>query len=241
MKFLHLGKGLAVSVLVLAVAGLSVFSVVLYNKYQQVSQKTTVQGAATSPEQEIKSLIEAISKVADIPQNESPTVATVSDVSKLSGQTFFKDAKNGDKVLVYEASKKAYLYRPSTGKLINIGPVADTTTVETKTASGSAATISPEEKMVKVVLLNGTTKIGLTKTAGDLLLSKKLNLEIIDRDNAKLSDYADTIITDISGKNKIIASEIASLLGGQISELPEDEIAPKDADILIILGTSYSE
>ncbi|HZP55482.1 MAG TPA: hypothetical protein VFB03_01790, partial [Candidatus Saccharimonadales bacterium] len=85
------------------------------------------QNKLNHPDQLAKSqtqqLVLQVSKLAELPTGEDPTVATVSDVSKLSGQTFFANAQNGDKVLIYTKAKKAYLYRPSTNKLINVAPL----------------------------------------------------------------------------------------------------------------------
>jgi len=52
--------------------------------------------------------------------NEKPTIATVEDRKKLTDQIFFKNARNGDKVLMYTQSKKAILYRRSENKVIEI-------------------------------------------------------------------------------------------------------------------------
>jgi hypothetical protein len=56
--------------------------------------------------------------------DEQPTLATVSDVKKLPHSSFFQNAANGDKVLVYPVSQKAILYRPATGKIIEVGLVS---------------------------------------------------------------------------------------------------------------------
>ena len=68
-------------------------------------------------------LVEDVSKLVQLPQGETPTVATVSDASKLQNQAFFAKAQNGDKVLIYTQAKRAILYRPSTNKVIEIAPV----------------------------------------------------------------------------------------------------------------------
>lgn len=78
---------------------------------------------------ELEKLVGAL---VDLPSGETPTVATVSDSAKLKEQAFFELAQNGDKVLIYSKAKKAYLYRPSTNKMVNIAPVniGDTTTAQ---------------------------------------------------------------------------------------------------------------
>jgi uncharacterized protein (UPF0333 family) len=80
-----------------------------------------------SPDQasqaEIKSLIEKVGRLAILPTDETPTIATVSDPNALKDQAFFVDAKKGDKVLIYSNAKKAVLYDPSQDKIVNIAPL----------------------------------------------------------------------------------------------------------------------
>ncbi len=73
-------------------------------------------------EDERKRLVEEVGKIIELPQ-ETPTIATVSDVEKLRNQTFFSKAQNGDKVLIFTDSKKAILYRPSEKRIIEVGIV----------------------------------------------------------------------------------------------------------------------
>jgi uncharacterized membrane protein len=78
----------------------------------------------SSVEEEIRVTVEAVGKLMELPA-EKPTVATVSDVTKLpiATQPFFTAAKNGDKVLFYNDAKKAILYRPQTNKIVNVAPI----------------------------------------------------------------------------------------------------------------------
>ncbi len=62
-------------------------------------------------------------KQADVPTDETPNVATITDVNALQDQVFFKVAKNGDKILIYEKKKIIVLYRPSEEKVIATAPV----------------------------------------------------------------------------------------------------------------------
>lgn len=68
--------------------------------------------------------IAEVGKLIALP-NETPSVATISDLKPLEGQEFFKDAAIGDKVLIFNTAKKAVLYRPSVHKVINVAPLGE--------------------------------------------------------------------------------------------------------------------
>lgn len=89
-----------------------------YNQYQK-----TQEALGQNAEAETAKLVATVGKLIELPVNETPTIATVSDKSKLSGQQFFANAQNGDKVLIYSQAKKAILYRPSTNKIIEVAPI----------------------------------------------------------------------------------------------------------------------
>lgn len=72
---------------------------------------------------EIDVLLTSVGKLIALPSDEKPTIATVSDVEKIKDQPFFKNALNGDKVLIYTKAKKAILYRPSENKVVEVGAV----------------------------------------------------------------------------------------------------------------------
>ncbi len=208
-------------------------------KYQNISQREKVAGATT----EVTKTIEAISKLIELPQGEQPTLATVSDKSKLEGQSFFTQAENGDKVLIYTNAKKAILYRPSTNKIVEVGPVNIEPPTPEATASISpslGATVTPVVLEGRAIILNGTTTVGLTKTAETELTTSLKGLEITDRDNAKKNSYEKTTVSDISGKNTSLAQNIALILGGTVASLPSGESTPADVDIVIILGKDFT-
>ncbi len=64
-----------------------------------------------------------ISRIIDLPAGEKPTIFPVYDVEKLRDQPFFARAQNGDVVMIFSAAQKAYLYRPSANKLIEVSPI----------------------------------------------------------------------------------------------------------------------
>lgn len=86
-------------------------------------QVKTLSNPTVAAQQEQNQLISKIGALTVLPKGETPTIATVTDTSKLADQPFFANAIYGDKVLIYTQAKKAFLYRPSANKLINIAPV----------------------------------------------------------------------------------------------------------------------
>ena len=74
-------------------------------------------------QKEIDDMIERVGKIIELPDGETPTLATVTDLEKVGDQAFFKKAKVGDKVLVYQKAGKAYLYRPTDNKIVEVGVV----------------------------------------------------------------------------------------------------------------------
>lgn len=93
-------------------------------KYQEAQRDIErLSNPEEAAKQETQNLKNKISELVEVPQGEEPTIATVQDVTKLQGQSFFKNAQNGDKVLIYSQAQKAILFRPSTSKIIEVAPV----------------------------------------------------------------------------------------------------------------------
>ncbi len=88
----------------------------LLPKNQQIA------GVTPSPKLEIDQILEKLEASLELPKSEVPSLATVTDPTKLTDQPFFKRAEVGDKVLLYTEAGRAVLYRPKTGKVIEIGP-----------------------------------------------------------------------------------------------------------------------
>lgn len=74
-------------------------------------------------EKEVKHLVAKVSQLIVLPENEEPTVATVSDPERLKEQPFFAKAKKGDKVLIYSTARKAILYDPAAHKIVEVAPL----------------------------------------------------------------------------------------------------------------------
>lgn len=72
---------------------------------------------------EAEEMVAIVGKLILLPKDELPTVATVSDPTKLAGQAFFAKAKVGDKVLLYPTARKAYLYDPTANRILEVAPI----------------------------------------------------------------------------------------------------------------------
>lgn len=102
-------------ILFLASAGATYY---FYNQYSQLKQNPQ-----RIAQEEAKALIRRVSELIVLPEDEQPTIATVTDIERLKDQPFFAKAKNGDKVLIYTNAKKAILYDPVSNKIVEVAPV----------------------------------------------------------------------------------------------------------------------
>jgi len=96
-------------------AGSVFFAFYYFRQYKKIERNPNA-----VVEEEVKKITGKIEKFMDLPADEQPTLATVSDKEKLKEQVFFAKAQNGDKVLIYQNAKKAILYRPSENRIIEV-------------------------------------------------------------------------------------------------------------------------
>ncbi len=228
---------IAVSAVIVVAALASGAAIYFYMQYQNA--QTLLKNPNSALQNEVKTLITQVGKIIELPKGEIPTVATVSDKTKLTTQDFFKRAENGDKVLIYNAAKKAFLYRPQDNKMIEVSSlnVSPSTLGVSDTATQSAGKTVVEKS--KVVLLNGTSKSGLTKTAEDRMVANNILVEVVDRDNAASNDFKETIVVDVTKKNKELLPQIQKTIGGKIGTIPDGQVIPQNVDVLVILGEDF--
>jgi hypothetical protein len=220
---------LVVVLLVLAVLP----SYYFYNQYQGVQK--LLQNPKATASAEAKQLIVEVGKLLILPVGEQPTIATVSDVTKLADQPFFANAKNGDKVLIYTQSKKAILYRDSINKIIEVAPV----NIGSNTPNPSPA-VQATPAVVNVAVYNGTATAGLAALAESKIKTLLPSASVIDKKDAKNS-YAKTVVVDVSGNQSQAATQIANLFNTQVATtVPDGEVRPS-SDILVILGSDFSK
>ncbi len=122
------------TLLVLCALVLLFFSTTVYffSKYRSLAN-----GPEKAAQDEVSQIVKEVSKLIVLPANETPTLATVTDPSLLANQPAFRDAKKGDKVLIYQAAGTAVLYDPVAKKVLNIIRlnISDTTPIVPQTGS----------------------------------------------------------------------------------------------------------
>lgn len=213
---------IGLAVVLIAALGTTIYFYLQYQNTQDQLNKAT-----QSNEQ--AALIAEVGKLIVLPSGEQPTIATVSDLNRLKGQSFFAHARNGDKVLIYTKAQEAILYDPIANKIVEVGPIS--LTQVTPTPKGPTPTLAP----VRVAIYNGTPTAGLANKIGTDITNKMPNATIVAKGDAK-NDYSSTIVVDLSGKNASTATTMAEILGAKITSLPKGEIKPQNADVLVILG-----
>jgi len=221
-----LPKILLAILVLLVIAGATVYAV------QQKPEMFGLSKGSNKADAEIQSLLREVGKLVALPTDETPTVATVSEVDKLRDQPFFKNAANGDKIIIYTKNRKAILYRPSEEKIIDFGAV-NIDKSNQKTVSGV--------KDVTFVMLNGTGESGLSKTYSNFVVSSVVGSKVVESANASADDYKETIIVDLKGDKAQTAETLAKAFSIKKADLPDGEKKFDNADFLIIIGADTAE
>jgi len=179
---------------------------------------------APSQQQQMQQLVAQVDKLIELPTGENPTVATVTDQAAVRNQPFFVQAKTGDKVLLYTGHHYAYLYRPSSNKLINVGPINGTVSYT----------------QFSVALRNGTPQSDLMETVAAKLQNSFPNGKLTEKTAAQRTTYPSTIVIPMKDSDDVLATQVADTLGGQVGILPIGE-SKSPADLLIIIGQDYKQ
>ncbi len=220
----HVPRFLIFIVITAAVGGLGYSAYYYYAQYQNILQNPQLLS-----EKESEHLLTQVGKLIYLSETEKPTIYSIVDKDKLNkDQPFLAKAENGDRMIVYIQDRKAILFRPSLGKIVDVAPV----NFQDEAATGSAKSTA----MIKVAFYNGS----IEPTSGDSLskelTTKAKNVVISENRPASRSDYASTLVVDLAGKDQVTAGQIAALLGGQVGSFPDGETKPVDANFLVITG-----
>lgn len=139
-NFPKFDKKLVIAIGVILILVLTGIGLSLYQQFKLKAQQSDPTNSQKVDQEEVRKLVSEVGKLIDLPTGEDPTVATVTDVTKLQEQPFFAKAKNGDKVLIYSQAKKAILYDPKAKKILDISPInIGTSSAQTASPKPSAA------------------------------------------------------------------------------------------------------
>lgn len=131
------------------------FGATLYFYLQYRKVQTDYLKLSANPQEafrmENQNMVEKIRSLIVLPEDEEPTVAIVDNLERLKDQPFFKNAKVGDRVFIFNNAKKAILYDPIANKIIEVGPVnvgtpsAQTTGTENQPPGTQNEEVNPEQ------------------------------------------------------------------------------------------------
>lgn len=190
-----------------------------YNKLANIQKTTNI-----LPQEDIDKIIGNLNKSILLPKDEKPTIATVDDISKLNNQAFFKNAVNGNKVIIFPNSGMAILYDVKSKLILNVGPV------------NFSPQPTPTISQVRVALRNGTSKAGLTYKFETIVKKLFSNCNVIAKDQSEITEYEKTFVVVLNNEFINQANQIATSLNSKVDVLPSGEYKPENVDILIILG-----
>ena len=237
-----LSKKILIGLFILTVIAIfaAVFFYIKLNQEQERAREL-LNSVNNSPAQ-AELLVKSVGKLMVLPQ-QSPTLATVSDINKLKGLPLFSNAKNGDKVLIYDQGKLVVIYRPSVDKIVDVGHLSidqnssiSATQNQAGVSSQSQAVTPTPAKIARVTILNGSKISGLAKVTAQKLAAAGINVDVVSKINAE-NTYDANLVVDLSGKNSALATKIAQFIGGKVGALPTGENT-NSSDILIILGAN---
>ena len=208
------GKGskillIVAGVVVVLMAGATIY---FFTKYQSIKKNPNQVAQA-----EVNRVVKLVGQLITLPNDETPTLATVLDKDKLKDQPFFANAKNGDIILIYTKAKKAIVFREKENKIINVGPIS----IDQKNGTP-----------VAIVNAGGDTDAAIKK------LNDKFNGTVTvtgSTDAKNKSGVKQLTVVDVAGNSGDLAKQIASELGGTVGSLPSGETAPNGANIVIFV------
>lgn len=195
---------------------------------------------------QVDAVVARISKFMVVP-DERPSVVVLKDTAALAQQqSFYKDAKDGDILVVY--SNRAVIYDAIANKLVGISQIQQNTATPVAspavTASGSAqltptpsaSATPPAAEKSTIEVRNGTSTPGLAgKTASDL--KKFAWVTSTKAADASKTTYTATVVVDLTaGKKPGAAAALAAFFKvSVVTTLPAGE-AKSTSDFLVIVG-----
>jgi len=115
-------------------------AIYFYNQYSTIASNPQV----VAQKQATKVLTD-LSSIMELPENELPSISTITDISALAGNPFFVRAQNGDILIIYTQGQQAIIFRPSMKKIINVGTYVSEARVPREDLNQSSSTTTNNE------------------------------------------------------------------------------------------------
>ncbi len=175
-----------------------------------------------APETQLKQVLGEVGQIMYLPNNETPTLATVSDQSKLQG-TLKSVAKTGDDVLVYQRHGEVIVYRPSAHKIAAVEPLL----IGNQPNAALTSTVA---------ILNGSGSDAELQKFVTSLYQEYPNVKLVYKANAPRL-FPKTIVF-AKQLNDPVADEVAKGLSIQSGQAPLG-VANGLADLTFIIGQDF--
>jgi len=219
---------ITLAVLFLIAAAGFAWSYINYIKAQkQLAVLADPKAQQDAAKKELQALVDRVKKLVVLPEGEDPTIATITDAAGLAKeQPFYKDAHNGDKLLVYMQAKKAFIYDPSRNILVNVGPIY----------MDNSGQQTAAQSTLNVEVRNGSSKAGEGTTVSDEI-KKLTGFTVVSVANAVKNDYQGNILVDqTDGSKSAMVNALKTKYNATVvSVLPAGEKATS-AEVLLIVG-----
>jgi len=225
MKKNSLKKSLLLFLVIFLLIITTAVSIYFYLQYQKT--KSLLTNPNITAQSELKKLIDDVGRHIELPKDEVPGMATVTDKNKLANQPFFSNAQNGDKVLIYQKNGQVILYRPSIDKIIKVSTV-------TGSSITPAVEADSKNEEVKIAIYNGSDTNNFVEITEKQITDKFPQLKVVKKVNSG-KVYLKTSVIDLKGNQENLVKKIADYLLGEVAFLPQGETTPEE-DILLILG-----
>lgn len=94
-----------------------------YSEFMKIKQDPTA-AVRDSRKQGEERILQKMGKLIELPKDDAPSFSKISDESLSGNVPFLKNGKKGDHLVIFPKAQKAFLYRESENRLINVGPVS---------------------------------------------------------------------------------------------------------------------
>jgi hypothetical protein len=95
-----------------------VSSLFAINYYRDISKLQENPNKAN--EEKAAMILEKVGKIIDLPKDEYPAVAVISDMAPFRDNPFFAKAEVGDYVIVYTIARKSFIYNPTSNMIVEV-------------------------------------------------------------------------------------------------------------------------